>query len=611
MAASGEVLCTSSFELSTSTTLSDFVQSGESTIDQRAENNRQGSSSPASFLGDGIGLPHIRRRNLSGQRSACFGSHRQSPIKIPQRNTRQHLLSCSSIDDLDDYLNSNSAPNTFGIGSLSFYEHQRVISSFDDSALTYLVPEHNLRRSLYEMSQKHTVVVMVGLPARGKTFVAKKLVRYLNWIGIRSRVFNVGEYRRKRQDGGYRGYQGDEFFKSSNKAAIELRHQCALEALHDMDAWCQQKPGSVAVFDATNSTPDRRKLITNFCERLQLDVMFVELITNDKTMLENNIREVKIMSPDYKHFNNPEEAVADFKRRIAHYEETYVPLEEDLHENSAYLKLIDCGKTYVVNKINSHIQCKIVYYLMNIHPTTRSFYFTRHGESCLNLQGRIGGNSDLSERGVIYAEKLGQYMTSLNLPDLQVWTSQLKRTCQTAQYINAPKLAWKNLNEIDAGVCDSLTYEEIEAKFPKEFKARDNDKYHYRYPRGESYEDLVARLEPVIMELERSKNILVVCHQGVLRCLLAYYLEKELKDLPYLRCPLHTVFKLTPIAYGCRVEMIKLDVPAVDTHRAKPDSPSTSQSPGIPESTDKRASYSSNGNGAAPEPNVEQVNSCD
>ena len=80
-----------------------------------------------------------------------------------------------------------------------------------------------------------------------------------------------------------------------------------------MDAWCQQKPGSVAVFDATNSTPDRRKLITNFCERLQLDVMFVELITNDKTMLENNIREVKIMSPDYKHFNNPEEAVADFK----------------------------------------------------------------------------------------------------------------------------------------------------------------------------------------------------------------------------------------------------------------------------------------------------------
>jgi len=29
-----------------------------------------------------------------------------------------------------------------------------------------------------------SVIVMVGLPARGKTYMAKKLTRYLNWIGI-------------------------------------------------------------------------------------------------------------------------------------------------------------------------------------------------------------------------------------------------------------------------------------------------------------------------------------------------------------------------------------------------------------------------------------------
>ena len=27
-------------------------------------------------------------------------------------------------------------------------------------------------------------LAMVGLPARGKTFIARKLARYLNWIGI-------------------------------------------------------------------------------------------------------------------------------------------------------------------------------------------------------------------------------------------------------------------------------------------------------------------------------------------------------------------------------------------------------------------------------------------
>jgi broad specificity phosphatase PhoE len=54
-----------------------------------------------------------------------------------------------------------------------------------------------------------------------------------------------------------------------------------------------------------------------------------------------------------------------------------------------------------------------------------------------------------------------------------------------------------------------MTYKEIETKYPMEFENRDRDKFHYRYPCGESYEDLVARLEPVIMELERQKNVFV------------------------------------------------------------------------------------------------------
>jgi 6-phosphofructo-2-kinase/fructose-2,6-biphosphatase 2 len=72
-----------------------------------------------------------------------------------------------------------------------------------------------------------------------------------------------------------------------------------------------------------------------------------------------------------------------------------------------------------------------------------------------------------------------------------------------------------------------MTYEEIAEKYPEDFRARDEGKFTYRYPRGESYEDLVARLEPVIMELERQGNVLVVSHQAVIRCLLAYFLDKS------------------------------------------------------------------------------------
>lgn len=35
-----------------------------------------------------------------------------------------------------------------------------------------------------QLTNSPTVIVMVGLPARGKTYISKKLTRYLNWIGV-------------------------------------------------------------------------------------------------------------------------------------------------------------------------------------------------------------------------------------------------------------------------------------------------------------------------------------------------------------------------------------------------------------------------------------------
>ena len=93
---------------------------------------------------------------------------------------------------------------------------------------------------------------------------------------------------------------------------------------------------------------------------------------------------------------------------------------------------------------------------------------------------------------------------------------------------------WKALNEIDAGICEGMTYEEIQDKYPRDFALRDQDKFHYRYPSGESYQDLVARLEPVIMELERQENVMVICHQAVMRCLLAYFQDKSAGNYGYM-----------------------------------------------------------------------------
>ncbi|XP_075525751.1 6-phosphofructo-2-kinase/fructose-2,6-biphosphatase isoform X5 [Dermacentor variabilis] len=405
------------------------------------------------------------------------------------------------------------------------------------------------------------VIAMVGLPARGKTYIAKKLTRYLNWIGIQTRVFNVGEYRRQATE----AYRSHDFFRADNAEAMAIRSKCALDALEDMCKWLESE-GEVAVYDATNTTYERRKLIFNVvCERFGFKLFFVESYCDDPKIIEANIREVKVNSPDYRDMNK-DDALLDFVHRIEHYKACYQTLDEVQEKQYSFMKIFNTGQKVVVHRHEGHIQSRVVYYLMNIHIMPRSIYLTRHGESVLNLQGRIGGDADLSERGREYALALAKFIKKQSIPRLRVWTSQLKRTIQTAAGIDAPQERWKALNEIDAGICEEMTYEEIQEKFPEEFAARDQDKFHYRYPRGESYEDLVARLEPVIMELERQENVLVVAHQAVLRCLLAYFLDKNSEEMTHVHVPLHTILHLRLTAHGGQISELKTNVEAVDDH---------------------------------------------
>ena len=39
------------------------------------------------------------------------------------------------------------------------------------------------------------------VPARGKSYISKKIHRFLNWLGFKTQVFNVGNYRRKYMKG--------------------------------------------------------------------------------------------------------------------------------------------------------------------------------------------------------------------------------------------------------------------------------------------------------------------------------------------------------------------------------------------------------------------------
>ena len=70
-----------------------------------------------------------------------------------------------------------------------------------------------------------------------------------------------------------------------------------------------------------------------------------------------------------------------------------------LPRDRSFIQVIDVGRRFLVNRVKDYIQSKIVYYLMNIHVHSHSIYLCRHGESSHNVEGRIGGDSELSGRG--------------------------------------------------------------------------------------------------------------------------------------------------------------------------------------------------------------------
>ena len=137
-------------------------------------------------------------------------------------------------------------------------------------------------------------------------------------------------------------------------------------------------------------------------------VVFIESVCDDPAVIAANVA-LKVSSgdPDYAN-TSPEEAKLDFLRRIKQYEAIYQTISES---HLSYLKIINVGSQVILNRINGYLQSRIAFYLMNLHLKPRSIFFSRHGESQFNVEGKIGGDSSLSSRGMKYARALPDLIT--------------------------------------------------------------------------------------------------------------------------------------------------------------------------------------------------------
>ena len=159
--------------------------------------------------------------------------------------------------------------------------------------------------------------------------------------------------------------------------------------------------------------------------------------------------------------------------------------------------------------------------------TTR-LYLIRHGATILSAEDRFAGATDvdLSEEGRHQAEALAVRLSDDHIT--AVYCSPLKRTVETATIVARPQgltpIPRDGLREINHGRWESLRRSDVEAQFPEEYAAWEEDPFIYAPLEGESGLSVMARAMPVIREIvlqHRDENVAVVSHKATIRLIIS------------------------------------------------------------------------------------------
>jgi alpha-ribazole phosphatase len=159
-------------------------------------------------------------------------------------------------------------------------------------------------------------------------------------------------------------------------------------------------------------------------------------------------------------------------------------------------------------------------------PHTR-IHLIRHGQVVGHDQKRYNGQTDvaLTDLGVEQYHRLKERLA--DTPLSACYTSDLTRCVTGADIIcrqfDIEPVRRSELRELNIGVWEGLVWQEIQSRWPEEWRARLADLVNYRVPQGENLLDVQARVMPVISEVierHQGQEILVVGHGGVNRVVL-------------------------------------------------------------------------------------------
>ena len=167
-------------------------------------------------------------------------------------------------------------------------------------------------------------------------------------------------------------------------------------------------------------------------------------------------------------------------------------------------------------------------------------YLIRHGETSSAQGGRCYGQTDLplSEKGREQMALLANRLSGIQPPPCRLYCSDLARSRESAGVLagkwGLDPIVFPELREIDMGLWEGLSFEEINRLFPGETVEWATGSSDFRFPQGENLHDLearVLRIHQKIISENRDGGLAIVGHAGPNRIILCQALGVPLAHL--------------------------------------------------------------------------------
>ena len=160
----------------------------------------------------------------------------------------------------------------------------------------------------------------------------------------------------------------------------------------------------------------------------------------------------------------------------------------------------------------------------------------RHGEADGSVRGRCCGSLDppLSDEGRRQMRRASRLLR--HLAAVAIYASPQRRACDSARTLGmaAPIVVDDRLREIDFGLLEGLTYQEVADRYPDVWRAWMQASVDVAFPHGERFDAFSARVDPTVAALtarHAGDAIIIVAHGGVNRLILARALGLDLRHM--------------------------------------------------------------------------------